>query len=136
MMKVVFFWLMPLFYIFAGINHFINPDFYLRLIPDWLPQHELSNDAGGGIEILLGIGWIPKRTRKISAWLIIAMLTVFFFVIHIPMVIQFYGKNTLWFRIAVVRLPLQVFLIWWAYKYTRRERITNATEMRITEQRE
>ena|ERR1043166_2494741 len=120
-MSKFLFWLMPLFYILAGINHFINPDFYLRLIPDWLPQHELSNDAGGIVEILLGIGLIPSQTRKISAWMIIAMLIVFFFVIHIPMVIQFYGKNTLWFWIAVVRLPLQVFLIAWAYKYTRRE---------------
>ena len=109
---------MPAVYIVAGIYHFINPAFYLHLMPDWLPQHELSNYAGGVVEIILGVGLIPEKTRKISAWMIIAMLTVFFFVIHIPMVVQFYGKNTLWFWISILRLPLQVYLIWWAYKYT------------------
>src|SRR4051812_10806863 len=118
-MKKFLFWLMPAVYIVAGIYHFINPAFYLNLMPAWLPQHELANTTGGIAEILLGIGLIPAQTRKVSAWMIIAMLTVFFFVIHIPAVINFYGKNNLMFWISVVRLPLQVYLIWWALKYTR-----------------
>jgi uncharacterized membrane protein len=118
-MRKFFFWLMPAVYIIAGINHFINPGFYLALMPDWLPQQELSNYASGIAEIILGIGLIPGQTRRISAWLIIAMLIVFFFVIHIPAVIKFYGENTTWFWISVVRLPVQFYLTWWALKYTR-----------------
>lgn len=110
---------MPAVYIIAGINHFINPEFYLALMPEWLPQHEFANYAGGIAEIILGIGLIPASTRKISAWMIIVMLIVFFFAIHIPAVIKFYGENTTWFWIAVVRLPVQFYLVWWALKYTR-----------------
>lgn len=116
---------MPAVYIIAGLNHFINPQFYLNLMPGWLPQHELSNYAGGIAEIILGIGLIPSSTRKISARLIIAMLIVFFFMIHIPAVIKFYGTNTTWFWISVVRLPVQFYLIWWAFKYTRERKETN-----------
>lgn len=118
-MRKFLFWLMPAVYIILGIYHFINPGFYLALMPEWLPQHEYANYAGGIAEIILGIGLIPQQTRKISAWSIIAMLIVFFFVIHIPAVIKFYGENTIWFWISVVRLPIQFYLVWWAFKYTK-----------------
>lgn len=115
---------MPPLYILAGIYHFINPEFYNRLMPLWIPQHSLLIFVSGIIEILLGVFLYPLQTRKISAWLIIAMLVVFFFLIHIPMTISFYGTNEKWFWISVVRIPLQFYLIWWAKKFTR-VRITN-----------
>jgi uncharacterized membrane protein len=121
-MRKFLFWLMPAVYIITGINHFSNPGFYLALMPEWLPQHELANYAGGIAEIILAIGLIPVQTRKISAWLIIAMLVIFFFAIHIPAVINFYGKNTTWFWISIIRLPIQFYLVWWAFKYTKNKK--------------
>ncbi|MEO5643240.1 MAG: MauE/DoxX family redox-associated membrane protein [Bacteroidia bacterium] len=124
-MRKFLFWLMPALYIIAGINHFINPDFYLKIMPSWLPEHLLLVYISGVSEILLGIGLIPKQTRKISAWLIIAMLVVFFFVIHIPMAIAFYKTHNPGFWVAVLRLPIQVYLVWWALKYTKNRQIKN-----------
>jgi uncharacterized membrane protein len=109
-------------YIGGGINHFLNPDFYLSVMPEWLPQHEFANWSSGAVEIILGILLLPESTRKVAAWLIIAMLTVFFFVIHIPMVFHFYGMNWLMFWIAVVRIPLQVVLVRWAWKFARKRK--------------
>ena len=65
------------FYLFAGINHFINPEFYLPLIPPYLPNHELINWLAGIAEIVLAIGMIYPATRRISAYGIIAMLIAF-----------------------------------------------------------
>lgn len=65
------------FYIFAGFNHFRDPGFYLPLIPDYFPYPEFINIAAGVIEILLGIGFAIQKTRKISAYLTIAMLVAF-----------------------------------------------------------
>jgi uncharacterized membrane protein len=113
---------MMVLYIGGGINHFLNPDFYLSVMPAWLPQHELANWSSGIMEIVLGILLLPQSTRRISAWLIIGMLTVFFFVIHIPMVFHFYAIDWLMFWIAVVRIPLQVVLINWAYKFAKHRR--------------
>jgi uncharacterized membrane protein len=124
-MRKVLFWLMPLLYIIAGTNHFLNPDFYLGVMPPWMPEPLLLVYISGVAEILLGAGLIPKQTRKISAWLIIAMLVVFFFAIHIPAVIKFYGVDIKWFWISVIRLPIQVYLIWWAHKFTRNPKIKN-----------
>ena len=35
------------FYVFAGANHFINPEFYLGLIPEYLPFPDLINTISG-----------------------------------------------------------------------------------------
>ena len=117
-MRKFLFWLMPPLYIIAGIYHFINPGFYNALMPVWLPDHFSLIYISGVIEILLGAMLIPVYTRRFAAWMIIFMLIVFFFLIHLPMVIVFNqtGNPHLW--IALVRLPIQVYLIWWAKKYT------------------
>ncbi|HET6991478.1 MAG TPA: DoxX family protein [Bacteroidia bacterium] len=119
MIRKTLFWLMPALYILAGIYHFINPEFYNGLMPQWLPYHLPLIYLSGVVEFLLGVLLIPKQTRIISAWLIIAMLTVFFFVIHIPMTIIFYQNHNPRLWIAIVRLPIQFYLIWWAMKYTK-----------------
>ena len=30
-------------FVLAGVNHFVNPRFYLRIMPPWLPAHEAMN---------------------------------------------------------------------------------------------
>lgn len=107
---------MSLLYTGAGIMHFINPGFYIKISPKWLPYAEPMVYISGVAEIVLGLMLLSDKTRTLSSLLIIAMLTVFFFVIHIPSVIHFYGGNQKWFWISVVRLPLQFVLVWWAWK--------------------
>lgn len=114
---------MAALYIGGGIFHFVNPAFYYSVMPEWLPYHEFANYSSGVVEIILGILLLVERTRRFSAWMIIAMLSVFFFVIHIPMCFHFYGKDTMMFWIAVARIPLQVVLINWAWKFAKRRRI-------------
>ena len=65
------------FYVLAGVNHFINPDFYYPLIPDYLPFHEAINYISGVAEILLGIGVLVNKTRSLSSYLLVAMLVCF-----------------------------------------------------------
>ena len=65
------------FYGAAGLYHFINPVFYAPLIPDYLPFHEFINYFSGVAEIVLAVLVIFRPTRKIGAYLIIAMLICF-----------------------------------------------------------
>ena len=110
-------YLMGFLYLAAGINHFVNPDFYLNIMPPWMPAHLFLVQLSGVAEILLGIGVCIEPTRRASAWLIIAML-VAFMPIHIHMLINAsdYGAPLwgLW-----LRLPIQGLLAWWAWRYTR-----------------
>ncbi len=106
-------------YAAGGIYHFVNAGFYEAIMPVWLPNHSLCNFAAGLCEIILATMLLFDKARKISAYLIIAMLIVFLFVIHLPMAIDFYKTNHPGFWISIVRLPIQFVLIWWAYLYTK-----------------
>ncbi len=65
------------FYFAGGINHFRNPDFYLPLIPDYLPWHWWINAVAGIAEVALGIGLLLKPTRRYAAYAVIFMLILF-----------------------------------------------------------
>jgi uncharacterized membrane protein len=105
---------MAFLYAGAGINHFINPKFYLGIMPKFFPMPNLLNQLSGVAEIILAIGLLVASTRQISAYLIIAML-ISFFAIHISHLFQppklAIGKE--WF--LYVRLALQFVLIYWAW---------------------
>jgi len=65
------------FYLSAGSYHFINPEFYFDLIPDYLPYPKFINYASGILEIVLAIGVAVPKYRKISVYGIIALLILF-----------------------------------------------------------
>lgn len=111
---------MSLLYVAAGIYHFVDPEFYLKLMPEFLPAHLPLVYLSGVIEILLGILLLPENTRMLSLWLIIAMLVVFFFAIHIPMTIHFYRTDHPGLLISIIRLPIQFLLIGWALVYKKK----------------
>jgi uncharacterized membrane protein len=106
-------------YAAAGLYHFVNPGFYVMLMPTWLPNHSSLNIAGGVAELIFAILLLSPKTRVAAAYLIMAMLVVFLLVIHIPMALDFYMTDhpALW--ISVIRLPIQFVLIWWAWLYTK-----------------
>ncbi len=111
-------WLQCLLYTGAGINHFLNPQVYLKIMPAYLPAHKFLIGASGVIEIALGMMLAFQPTRKFAACSIIAML-IAFIPAHIEM-IRISGCS-LWELcaaavIAWLRLiPGQALLIWWAW---------------------
>jgi uncharacterized membrane protein len=117
-MRQIFLYVMSLFYLSAGINHFVNPKWYARIIPPWLPNHSALNYISGTCEIVFAILLIPEATRHIAAWLIIVML-IAIFPANIQMSINFWREHNPYFWLTIVRLPLQFVLIWWAWYYTK-----------------
>lgn len=71
-------WVQALIYLGAGINHFINPPFYLVIIPDYLPNKAAINIISGVCEILLGIGLIalPKFRKTIVILIILFLFAI------------------------------------------------------------
>jgi len=108
---------MAALYVAAGVNHFVNPRMYLRIMPPWLPYHEAMNYISGACEIVFALMLIPLATRSIGAWLLIALL-VAVFPANIQMSINYKRKHHPYYWITIVRLPLQLVLIWWAYSFT------------------
>lgn len=107
---------MAVIYIFGGVMHFIKPKAYVKIIPKFLPKRRTLNLIAGAFEILAGIGLFSPETRSYAAGLIILMLIVFL-IVHFNMLRgeKFALGIPKW--ILILRIPLQFFLIWWAYLY-------------------
>ncbi len=65
--KNVLLYVMGAFYVFAGVQHFRIPDFYLQLMPPYLPWHSELVALSGVAEILCGVGLVIPRTRVMAA---------------------------------------------------------------------
>lgn len=117
MTKTLLLALMGLAYVAAGVNHFLNPEFYVAIMPPYLPWHLELVWLSGLAEILLGVGVLIPRTRVLSAWGIIALLiAVFPANLHMALHPEDFDVPAAG---LYVRLPLQALLILWAWWYTR-----------------
>ncbi len=114
---------MSALYIAAGINHFRSPNTYYKIMPSYLPYHYTLIYISGIFETGFGILLLFFKTRCFAAWGIIALL-VAVFPANVQMLINYNYLNDndtqLW--VAIVRLPLQIPLIWWAYTFTKHNR--------------
>lgn len=112
-------WLLIIFYFLAGVNHFIHPEFYLPLIPWYLPEPELINWISGVLEIVFAIGVAFPKTRKASIILIILMLIAFipshvFFIQEGACINELTLCTPMW--VAWLRLiVIHPIFIWWAW---------------------
>ena len=117
--------LMAAFYVAAGIAHFLNPEFYVEIMPPYLPWHRAAVFLSGLAEIALGLLLIPRATRRAAAWGVIALLAAVFpanlhmaihqvHPVHAPAWMGTPSGAALW-----MRLPLQGVLMVWAWWHTR-----------------
>ena len=71
--KLVLFGL-AVFFINAGVGHFVNPDFYLSIMPPAFPLHPEAVYISGFFEVLGGVCVLIPRLRKIAGWGLVAVL--------------------------------------------------------------
>ncbi len=118
-------YLMGLFYLVAGLTHFTTPDFFLQIVPPFLPAPAALVVISGVAEIVLGILVMIPATRRAAAWGIIALLIAVYpaniyqalynpTLVNPPAWMGQPSQTGLW-----IRLPLQLVLIYWAWRYTR-----------------
>ncbi len=110
---------MSLIYVAAGISHYLNPERYIEIMPPWLPQPLFLVYMSGMFEFLFGVLLMHRLTRQFAAWGIIILL-IAVFPANIQMAINYTEIQHPYLWLAVLRLPLQIFLIWWAWVYTQK----------------
>ena len=78
MIKLITIYIMSYFYIQIGIKHFTDPNWFMQIMPPYLPYHLELVYLSGFFEIILGILLIFKKTRYIAGWgLILLLIAVF-----------------------------------------------------------
>lgn len=115
--RAVMRWLLGLLFVAAGVNHFLRPDFYVAIMPPYLPWHLPLVYLSGAAEAALGALLLVPRFQAAAAWGLVALLlAVFPANVHMavnPHLFPAFNPALLW-----ARLPLQGVLIAWAYWFT------------------
>jgi uncharacterized membrane protein len=109
-------WLLALFFIVAGANHFRDPGFYLPTIPSWFPWHQELVALSGGAEIVGGIAAMVPFTRRTAGWGLIALL-IAVFPANVNTAIDHprAPERPLVDLLLWLRLPVQAVLIAWVW---------------------
>ncbi len=112
--------LASVFYIAAGTLHFIKTEFYLRIVPPYIPWHPAMVYISGVCEVAGGIGLLIPQLRRVAAWGLVALL-ISVFPANLYMATDPLGAGTQSISpfIAWGRLPLQLLFIWWVLWATR-----------------
>ena len=87
----------------------------MKIMPEYLPAHFLLVILSGIAEIVCGLLLLFPNTQNIGAYLTIALL-VAVFPANIEMSRKYLVKKKKGFWWTILRLPLQILLIWWAYQ--------------------
>jgi uncharacterized membrane protein len=111
--------LLGLFFIQAGVNHFVMPKPYRRIVPPGIGDPDTLVKLSGVAEIVGGLGVFPRRTRRPAGLGLIALLAAVF-----PANLYMARNPELFRRIPrwalYGRLPLQPLAMLWAWRATRR----------------
>ncbi len=118
--------------LFVGAMHFVQPRFFVPLMPPWLPLHAELVALSGAVEIVAGLALLVPRWRSFGGWLAFATL------------LAVWPAN--WHHalsggladpglpvamasavVAWLRLPLQLPLLWWAWVIAREPRASAGT---------
>ena len=118
MIKLITIYIMSYFYIQIGIKHFTDPNWFMQIMPPYLPYHLELVYLSGFFEIILGILLIFKKTRYIAGWGLILLLIAVF-----PANIYLAQTNGAAMgispEIAWGRLPIQAIFVALAYWHSK-----------------
>jgi uncharacterized membrane protein len=108
------------FFIGAGVNHFVSPRAYERIVPPRLQvDAKRVVQITGAAEIAGGVGVLLPGVRRVSGlWLVGLLAAVFPANLYMAQSPERFRKIPRWALYA--RLPLQPLMMWWAWRSTRR----------------
>jgi uncharacterized membrane protein len=107
-------------FIAAGVNHFVMPRVYERIVPPLLRGHSKRIVQISGVaEIAGGVGVLVPATRRLSGLGLIALLAAVFPAnLHMARASEDFRRIPRWALYG--RLPLQPLMMLWAWRATRR----------------
>jgi uncharacterized membrane protein len=120
-----FLFLFAIFFIGAGVLHFLFPAPYMRIMPPFLPWPKTLVWVSGAAEMTGGLGLLVGRFQRAAAYGL-ALLLVAVFPANVYMAVEH-----VWFPgimgeswLQWMRLPLQIPQVMWALYYTRKDPAT------------
>lgn len=105
-----------LFFLFGGVGHFVATDFFVKIVPPYIPEPRLVVLLSGVVELGLAFGLFSAALRpKVGLALMALICGVSLANIHMSMNPQLFPEVPEW--ALTLRLVLQLgllWLVWWS----------------------
>ncbi len=118
--KLITVLVMSFMYIFVGVKHFTNPQYFINITPPQIEYKSFAVYFTGALEVLGGLLILSKKTRKTGSYILIFLLVVVFpaniylYFSEIPQQLLGISKTQ-----ALTRMPFQAPLILLAYWHSK-----------------
>ena len=118
--KLITILVMSSLYVFIGVRHFIDPQYFINITPPQIEYKSFAVYFTGVLEVLGGLLILNRKTRKIGAYVLILLLIIVF-----PANIYLYLSETPQHLLgisktqALIRMPFQAPLILLAYWHSK-----------------
>ena len=112
---------MSFMYVFIGIKHFTDPQYFLDIVPPQLPSKLFLVYLTGLIEVVGGAAILAQKTRKAGAYLLIFLLisvfpaNIYLYLSETPQNLLGISKTD-----ALIRMPFQIPLILLAFWHSKK----------------
>ena len=108
-------------YIYIGIRHFTEPNFFLSIMPNYISFHLELVYLSGVFEVLFGLMLLFDKYRVLAAkGLILLLIAVFPANIYLTQSPLAQSLLDITQETAIIRLPFQVLFILFAYWFTKK----------------
>ena len=104
-----------LFFVGAGINHFLNPQFYDAIVPSFIPYPRIVHQFTGILEILIPLLFFTKYRKEATIMMIILLVILYGANLYVWIYNLPYGRNYWSNQQHFLRFLLQLFYIGIAY---------------------
>jgi uncharacterized membrane protein len=110
---------LSVFFAFTAIGHFIRTDEMSAMLPSWVPYRASIIYLTGVLELLGAIGlWLPGLTKVTGLFLILMLISFLPANIYSAIDRVEFGGHGAGPAYLLLRVPFQLFLIWWTYGAT------------------
>ena len=104
-----------LFFVGAGLNHFLNPQFYDAIVPNFIPFPRFVHQFTGILEIIIPLLLLTKYRKEAALAMIVLLVLLYGANLYVWINNLPYGRNYWSNQQHFLRFLLQVLYIYITY---------------------
>lgn len=109
-----------IFFIAAGVNHFLNPQFYDAIVPEFIPFPRLVHLFTGVLEILIPLFLLTKYRKEAALLMIIFLILIYganlyVWIYNLPYGRTYFSNQQHFFRFLLQLLYIYVTYVIYMY---------------------
>ena len=104
-----------IFFIGAGVNHFLNPQFYDAIVPQFIPFPRLVHQITGVLEIIIPLFLLTRFKKEAALIMIIFLILIYGANLYVWVNNLPYGRTYFSNQQHFIRLLLQILYIYITY---------------------